>query len=407
MVSDPSSSLAGSGPNRRGHVALTVACSARSPTLRWRSDRLPSRSERLAAGEGERAPRVQGGEEQLPLRQGRQVLRRAGERARWSPHLRRHRQEAQEGGRNEGVREGFFSFGDDLWETINLRNDVQHFQDGLFVASIPTFNQAAVREALLNAVTHRDYRLGVSVFVRQYARRLEIVSPGGFLPGINPENVLWRQAPRNRRIAEAFQRCGLVERSGQGVDRMFEASIKEGKPRPDFSGTDDYQVSVTLRGEVQDPAFLRFLERVGEERTASFTTSDLLVLDLIRREEAVPEPLRGRLPSLVDDGVVERMGKGRATTYILSRALHGYGLMRAKGKYTRKRGLDRETQKELLLKHVRDCADQGAPLSELAQVLPEMPIGRVQGLMRELKAEGKVVPVGKTRASRWHLPPSP
>lgn len=302
-------------------------------------------------------------------------------------------------------REGFFSFGDDLWETINLRNDVQHFQDGLFVASIPTFNQAAVREALLNAVTHRDYRLGGSVFVRQYARRLEIVSPGGFLPGINPENVLWRQAPRNRRIAEAFQRCGLVERSGQGIDRMFEASIKEGKPRPDFSGTDDYQVSVTLRGEVQDPAFLRFLERVGAERTASFTTSDLLVLDLIRREEAVPEHLRGRLPALVDDGVIERMGKGRATTYILSRAL--YGLMRAKGRYTRKRGLDRETQKELLLKHVRDCADQGAPLSELAQVLPELPIGRVQGLMRELKSEGKVVPVGKTRASRWHLPPSP
>lgn len=76
-------------------------------------------------------------------------------------------------------REGFFLCHDALWERINLRNDRQSYQDGLFRYEIPTFDETAVREALLNAVAHRDYRLGGSIFIRQYARRLEIVSPGG------------------------------------------------------------------------------------------------------------------------------------------------------------------------------------------------------------------------------------
>ena len=83
-------------------------------------------------------------------------------------------------------------------------------------------------EAVLNAVSRRDYRLAGSVFVRQYPRRLEIVSPGGFPTGITQENFLWRQAPRNCLIAEVFAKCGLVERSGQAVNLMFEESIREG-----------------------------------------------------------------------------------------------------------------------------------------------------------------------------------
>ena len=65
-------------------------------------------------------------------------------------------------------REAFFSFYEGLWNIINLRNDLQHYQDGLFIWDIPTFEERSVREAILNAVSHRDYRLGGSVFVRQY-----------------------------------------------------------------------------------------------------------------------------------------------------------------------------------------------------------------------------------------------
>ena len=142
----------------------------------------------------------------------------------------------------EEYRQGFFSILDALWARINLRNDRQSYQQDLFRYDIPTFDEVSIREALLNAVAHRDYRLGGSVFVRQYARRLEIVSPGGFPPGITPENIIDQQNPRNRRLAEALARAGLVERSGQGLNLMIENAIKHTKPLPDFSGTASHEV---------------------------------------------------------------------------------------------------------------------------------------------------------------------
>ncbi|HEX9614678.1 MAG TPA: ATP-binding protein, partial [Bacteroidota bacterium] len=294
-------------------------------------------------------------------------------------------------------RQGFFLFDDDLWNTINLRNDIQHYQEGLFVWDIPTFNEVVVREAILNAVSHRDYRLAGSVFVRQFPRRTEIVSPGGFPPGITPENILWKQFPRNRRIAEVFAKCGLVERSGQGTRRMFEECIKESKPRPDFTGTDEYQVSVTLRGEIQDPQFLRFLEQVGKEALASFTTQDLLVLDCLYREQSVPSELKDRLPLLRERGVVEMTGRGRGARYILSRRL--YAFIGKKGTYTRKRGLDREANKALLLKHLEHFARAG--IREFEEALPGLTRGQIHSLLRALRGEGKIRLVGEKRGSIW------
>ena len=296
-------------------------------------------------------------------------------------------------------RQGFFSFYDALWRLINLRNDRQHFQDGLFVWDIPTFNERAVREAILNAISHRDYRMAGSVFVRQYPRRLEIVSPGGFPPGITPENILWEQAPRNRRMAETFARCGLVERSGQGMNMIYEACIKESKPKPDFTHTDAYHVWLTLHGEVQHPEFLRFLEKLGRERLESFTTQDLLVIDYIFRDEPVPGGFKGSLLRLVERGVVEQISRGRGTRYVLSRQF--YQFIGKQGIYTRKRGLDRETNKALILKHIRDNAANGAPLGELLQVLPALSRFQVHRLLQDLRDEGLVCSVGITKAARW------
>ena len=150
----------------------------------------------------------------------------------------------------ESFREGFFGFHDRLWELINLRNDRQSYQEGFFRYDLLTFEEGPVREALLNAVCHRDYQSAGSVFVRQYPRRLSVESPGGFPPGINVENVLDRQLPRNRCIAEALEKCGLVERSGQGMNLIFESAVRSAKALPDFAGTDGYQVTLNLHGEV-------------------------------------------------------------------------------------------------------------------------------------------------------------
>jgi ATP-dependent DNA helicase RecG len=295
--------------------------------------------------------------------------------------------------------EGLLLFHDRLWDLVDRRNDRQTYQDGFFRYEIPTFDEKSVREAVLNAVSHRDYRSPGSVFVRQYARHIEVVSPGGFPAGITPENILDRQLPRNRRLADALARCGLVERAGQGANLMFAEAIRGGKPLPDFSASDAFQVSVVIRGEIESPAFLRYLERLGQEKLASFTTHDLIVLDALRRDEPVPASLGPRLARLIDLGAVEQIGRGRGVRHLLSRSL--YAEIGERGTYTRRRGLDRETNKELLVRHLRDAASTGSPLSELVQVLPQLSRRQVRLLLEELRDQGRVHVEGERRRARW------
>jgi ATP-dependent DNA helicase RecG len=298
-------------------------------------------------------------------------------------------------------REGFFAWQDALWTRINLRNERVPYRDGLFVMDVPTFDEVQVREALLNAVAHRDYRLGGSVFVRQFAQRLEVVSPGGFPPGITPANVLDQQSPRNRRLAEALARCGLIERSGQGMNLMFERAIRQGKPLPDFTGTSAHEVRLCLNGLVSDPAFVRFMERLGEETLRSFSTHDFLVLDHLHRELPLTDTLRARLPRLLEMGAVENNGgRGKGGHYLLARRL--YDALGARGVYTRKKGLDRDTNKALLLQHIQRNAAAGARMAEFKQVLPALGRGQIQALIQEMANEGQVRLLGRTKAARWY-----
>ena len=297
-------------------------------------------------------------------------------------------------------RQGLLPVLDEIWKLINQRNDLQHFQQGLFIWDVPTFNERVVREAVLNAVSHRDYRHGGSIFVRQYPRRIEIVSPGGFPAGITPENILRQQNPRNRRIAEVLSKCGLVERAGQGFDRIFRECIQQSKPLPDFSHTDAYSVWLTLHGDIQDQEFLRFLEEIGREQVAAFGLDDLLVVDLVHREQPVPDDLKPRIGHLLDLGIIERVGRGRGVRLLLSRQFYRH--IGQAGVYTRRRGLDRETNKELLLRHIQDNRKQGSQLRELVQVLPALSYVQVQKLLQELRIKGQIHKVGNTSAARWY-----
>lgn len=308
----------------------------------------------------------------------------------------RSNQAVGQAGQRVDYREGFFCYYDDLWNTINLRNTVQHFQDGLFVRDIPTFSERSVREAILNAVSHRDYRHPGSIIIRQYPDRFEITSPGGFPPGVTPQNILDKQVPRNRRIAEAFQKCGLVERSGQGANRMFEEAIEHSKALPDFSGTDDYQVVLTLDGRVSDVSFLKFLETVGKKRSKMFSVYELLVLDSIHRGQEIPIACLSSLKSLLQDGVIEHIGRKK---YILSRQY--FSLAGKLGHRTRKIGLGKETNRQLLLKHISDNAEHGSNLQEFVQVLPNVPLRQIQYLISTLVKDNLVSKVGKKRGCRY------
>ena len=124
------------------------------------------------------------------------------------------------------------------------------------------------------------------------------------------------------------------------------------------------------------------------------------MLDLVHREQRIPEALRAHLPALVEQGIIERVGRNR---YMLSRRF--YGFLGKKGVYTRKRGLDRETNKALLLKHIQDNQQEGSKLQELMQVLPALSHDQVQKLLQALKAEGRVYNAGYANAARWYPNP--
>ena len=296
----------------------------------------------------------------------------------------------------EEFRMGFFACYNRLWELINLRNDIQHYQDGFFVYDIPAFNESVVREAILNAVSHRNYQMAGSVFIRQYQEKLIVESPGGLPHGISLDNILDRQVPRNRRIAEILALCGLVERSGQGMNIIYETSIKEAKQLPDFSGTDDNFVSLKLSGLVLDKKMLSLINKIGNERLDSLTTTDFLVINALYYEKPLNNNMRLRLKHLIEMGIVEHVSRNK---YVLARSL--YSAAGKQGIHTRRVGLDRETNKELLLKHIHDKGDEGAPFKELQQVLPGHNRGQIQVLLRELRKDGRTHCVGNTSAARW------
>jgi ATP-dependent DNA helicase RecG len=204
----------------------------------------------------------------------------------------------------EEFRVGFFAFFDKLWELVNLRNDKLHYQDGFFIFDIPAYNERVVREAILNAVSHRNYQLSGSIFVRQYHDRLEIESPGGFPHGITRENIVFRQAPRNRLIAEILSRCGLVERAGQGMDLIYELCIREAKALPDFLDSDDYLIRLKLDGNKIDEKLLAFFRSIGESVTNSLSTEELLIINALYHRQEVAAGLAQYLPRLLDLGIV-------------------------------------------------------------------------------------------------------
>lgn len=84
------------------------------------------------------------------------------------------------------------------------------------------FNEEVIREAVLNAIAHRDYTITSEVVIKQYPNKITIANPGGFPKGVTIENILTvSSTPRSRLMTEILEKTGLVERSGQGVDKIF------------------------------------------------------------------------------------------------------------------------------------------------------------------------------------------
>ena len=208
-------------------------------------------------------------------------------------------------GVREDFRMGFFNFFDRIWELVNQRNENQHYQRRFQMLPVITFNEVVVREALLNAVSHRDYQLKGSIFVRQFGRKIVVESPGGFPPGITIENILNRHQARNGLIAAVFQLCGLVERSGQGMNLIYERAVREAKPLPTFEGSDSMFVRLTLDCKIIHPKMLALLKEIGEDRLDVMTTEDYLLLSALYRAEDMRGTPPERFSHLEELGIVK------------------------------------------------------------------------------------------------------
>lgn len=154
---------------------------------------------------------------------------------------------------------------DKIWAYVNQPacNPLLHINDLPVVLDCRAFNEETVREAVINAMIHRSLQIGSDIFIRLYPDMLEITNPGGFPYGVNIGNILTvNSSPRSRLMTEVIEKTGLIERSGQGVDLMCANCVKEGKPLPDYSASDDYQVSLRLYGEIPDDAFYLFTHEI-------------------------------------------------------------------------------------------------------------------------------------------------
>ena len=183
----------------------------------------------------------------------------------------------------------YFVVYDDIWQTINARNLRTPYQEGFIQQEVLAFDEKSCREAVNNAVAHRDYSIsGRSIFIYASPQSFAVVSPGGFPQHITPENIL-KAAPhwRNRLIAEAFERTKLVEKSGQGMDVIFDATIRHGKGLPDFIGTDVHTVRINIPAKVKDAEFVKFFEKIMKEKQIGFSFDEIYELEMLREQKIV------------------------------------------------------------------------------------------------------------------------
>ena len=158
---------------------------------------------------------------------------------------------------------------DSIWAYINqpTLNPQVHISENAYIFDIKLFNKETIREAVLNAIAHRSMIVQNDVVIKLSPTELTITNAGGFPIGVDKSNVLTvNSTPRSKRLAEVLQKTGLVEKSGQGVDKMFTNCIMEAKPLPDFSATDNYQVSLKFRTEIRDIPFLIYIRQEQNRR---------------------------------------------------------------------------------------------------------------------------------------------
>lgn len=210
---------------------------------------------------------------------------------------------------------------DRLTEKIQNTNKIVNVQVGLFRLEVEDFSEKVFQEALLNALSHRDYLNMGAVYVKHYPDRIVIENPGAFPEGVNEKNIITHPStPRNKLIAETLQRLKYVQRTGQGVDIIFREMISSGKPYPQYHAYNE-AVTLTIFSAIDDVNFVKFIASEQDKLQKMLPLPELMILRyltdnkriiLSEAQELTQMPLaetRKSCNNLVRDGLIGLSGK--------------------------------------------------------------------------------------------------
>ena len=281
--------------------------------------------------------------------------------------------------------DGYLSYYNRLWEKIDSRNLVLHIPQGLLVKEKKVFDEETVREAVNNAIIHRDYSEHEPIIIIQAPYVLNITSPGGFPYGVTLENIASTTKTRNKLIADVLYKCEFVEQFGNGVNLMIRNQLSFGKNPPNYSKTDKYRVVLSLDGNIKDIEFAKYVLKVATKLKIFLNDTELLLLYELREGKKVENSRV--LEELGNAGIIERLGSNK---FILSKRY--YAAIDRKGVYTRRRGLDKETNKKLIIRHLEHY--KKGYIKEFLDVLKDVPKSTVNSYLSELRKEDVIELVG-------------
>ena len=247
---------------------------------------------------------------------------------------------------------------DKLTERIRAYSKIENIQVGLFRLEVEDFPEKVFQEALLNALSHRDYQSNAAVYVKQYPDRIVIENPGGFLDGITENNIITHPSvPRNKLIAETLQNLKYVQRTGQGVDIIFKEMISMGKPYPKYKSFND-AVSLTIFSAIDHTEFIKFITEVQEKNSRIMPLAEMMILrDLMDNRKEPLSMLAGTIQKsldetkrscneLINDGLIEIVGK----EYMLTAKV--YEALKSDVEYTRDKTIQYIKAKNMILEYL-------------------------------------------------------
>lgn len=293
-----------------------------------------------------------------------------------------------------------------IFAFLEARNSEQEMDAGLFRISIPDFDKRAMREGVVNAFVHRDYtRLG-RVLVRLDDDGLSISNPGGFIEGVTIDNILTAEPHgRNPVLADALKRIGLAERSGRGVDRIFEGSLIYGRPLPDYSETTATSVKLFIPRALPDKKFIHMVSEEQQRTGSLMPVNTLLILNALKqgRRMSVHDiaeatkisevKIRATAERMTESGLLETVGSGRSRAYILSSKAY-----RDKAEYVRQTDIEAIRYQELVLKLVE--AQQSITRKDIVELLHVSP-PQAYRIAKKMVENGTLIQNGSDRSTYY------